>query len=229
VLKSFLLRESRGIPAARTAPIVVAERFTDLVGLLALAGVGAFSFHIPPGFLVAAALLIALGLIVISVEPLARGLLALVGRLPGGRRLSPKLDELYGTTAALLRPAPLLLAVVLSIGAWMLECLAFWVVVHGFPGASIQLQAATTIYAAGTIAGALAFLPGGLGVTEAGMLTLLASLGQGIDRPLATAATFITRLCTLWFAVIVGLVALVLFARRKHIAVELPAAGSAPV
>ena len=31
-------------------------------------------------------------------------MLALVGRLPGGRRLSPKLDELYGTTAALLRP-----------------------------------------------------------------------------------------------------------------------------
>jgi uncharacterized protein (TIRG00374 family) len=223
VLKSFLLRESRGIPAARTAPIVVAERFTDLVGLLALAAVGALTFPIPPGFLIAAGLMIAVGLVVISVEPLARAMLALVGRLPGGRRLSPKLDELYGTTATLLRPGPLLLAVLLSIGAWMCECLAFWLVVRGFPGASIGLQAATTIYAAGTIAGALVFLPGGLGVTEAGMLTLLVSLGRGIDVPLATAATFITRLCTLWFAVIVGLVALTLFARRTHVAVELPA------
>ena len=72
------------------------------------------------------------------------------------------------------------------------------------------------IYATMTIAGALSFLPGGLGVTEAGMLALLAKLGTGTGEGVAAAATFVTRLCTLWFAVVVGLVALVLFARRKH-------------
>ena len=42
VLKSYLLREAHGVPMARTAPIVVAERLTDLVALalLALIGVG---------------------------------------------------------------------------------------------------------------------------------------------------------------------------------------------
>ena len=45
-VKALLLRESRGIPAARTAPIVIAERFTDLVGLLLLAAVGAFTFEV---------------------------------------------------------------------------------------------------------------------------------------------------------------------------------------
>jgi uncharacterized membrane protein YbhN (UPF0104 family) len=40
----------------------------------------------------------------------------------------------------------------------------------------------------------------------------------------AAAATFITRLCTLWFAVVVGLVALVIFARKTKVKVELPAA-----
>src|SRR4051794_23641459 len=46
-VKAFLLRESRGIPATRTAPIVLAERFTHLVGLLLLAGGGVFP--LPPG------------------------------------------------------------------------------------------------------------------------------------------------------------------------------------
>lgn len=222
-VKAFLLRESRGVPAARTAPIVVAERFTDLVGLLLLAAVGAFTFDVDRRFLVAATVLIAFGLVVVSVPPLARALLALVGRLPGVGRFSHKLDEFYGSTAALLRPAPLGLAVVLSVVSWYFECLAFWVVVRGFDGAVLGHAAATFIYAAMTIAGALSFLPGGLGVTEAGMLALLGELGSGIGRGTAAAATFVTRLCTLWFAVVVGLGALVLFARKTRVAIELPA------
>jgi glycosyltransferase 2 family protein len=221
-VKALLLRESRGIPAARTAPIVVAERFTDLVGLLLLAAVGAFSFPVDRGFLIAAGVLIVVGLVVVSVEPLARALLSVVGRLPGVRRFAHKLDEFYDSTAALLRPAPLGLAVLLSVASWYFECLAFWVVVGGFPGAHVDHQAATFIYATMTIAGALSFLPGGLGVTEAGMLGLLVKLARGTDRGVAAAATFVTRLCTLWFAVVVGLVALVLFTRKTKVRVELP-------
>jgi uncharacterized protein (TIRG00374 family) len=227
VLKAFLLRESRGIPAARTAPIVVAERFTDLVGLLLLAAAGAFHFDVDRRFLVAAGVLIVVGLVVISIEPLARGLLRIVGRLPLVRRFAHKLDEFYDSTAALLRPLPLLLAVLLSGISWTFECLAFWFVVGGFPGASVNVEAATFIYATMTIVGALSFLPGGLGVTEAGMLGLLGKLGTGTGRGVAAAATFVTRLCTLWFAVAVGLGALVLFARRTRIAVELPATATA--
>ncbi len=221
-VKAWLLRESRGIPVARTAPIVVAERLTDLAGLLVLAMVGAFSFDVDRTFLVIAAVVIGLGLVVVSVEPLARGALRLVVRLPGLGRLSGKLGEFYESTATLLRPVPFLLALVFSVVSWYFECLAFWVVVRGFPGAHVDHQAGTFIYAAMTIAGALSFLPGGLGVTEAGMLALLTKLGSGIGRATAAAATFVTRLCTLWFAVVLGLIALVWFTRRTHVKVELP-------
>jgi uncharacterized protein (TIRG00374 family) len=117
---------------------------------------------------------------------------------------------------------PLVLGVALSTVSWFFECAAFWAVVHGFAGASVDLQAATFIYASMTIAGALSFLPGGLGVTEAGMLAMLGELATGCGRSVAAAATFVTRLCTLWFAVIIGIAALLIFARRTKIAVELP-------
>jgi uncharacterized protein (TIRG00374 family) len=112
--------------------------------------------------------------------------------------------------------------VVLSVISWYFECLAFWLVVQGFQGAAIEHQAAVFIYATMTIAGALSFLPGGLGVTEAGMLGMLTQLGTGTGKGVAAAATFVTRLCTLWFAVVVGLVALVIFARKTKVKVELP-------
>jgi uncharacterized protein (TIRG00374 family) len=221
-IKALLLRESRGIPAARTAPIVIAERLTDLAGLLFLAAFGAFTFEVDRTFLWLATGLIVAGLAVVSIEPLAQLALALVTKLPGMARFSAKLREFHGATALLLRPAPLLLGIGFSIASWYCECLAFWLIVGGFPGTIIARPVATFIYAAMTIAGALSFLPGGLGVTEAGMLALLGKFASGAGRGVAAAATFLTRLATLWFAVVVGLAALLLFARRKHVQVDLP-------
>jgi uncharacterized protein (TIRG00374 family) len=221
-VKAFLLRQSRGIPAARTAPIVIAERFTDLLGLLLLTGAGVFTFEVDRRFLAAGALLIGLGLLVVSVESIAAVALRLLGRVPGIRRFAHKLEEFYRATAALLRPGPLAVAVVLSVVSWSFECLAFWLVVRGFPGATLALRAAVFIYSTMTVAGALSFLPGGLGVTEMGMLALLGKLGTGTGRSVAAAATFVTRACTLWFAVAVGVVALLLFVRRTHVPLALP-------
>lgn len=228
VVKGFLLRESRGIPLATTAPIVIAERLTDLVGLLLLACVGIFTFEIDRRFVAAGVIAVGLGLLVVSVEPLAKTAIAIAAKLPGFARFAPKLDEFYRSTRVMLRPGPLVGATLLSVVSWSFECLAFWVVVGGFDGASIGLRAGTFIYAAMTIAGALSFLPGGLGVTELGMLTMLGKLGTGIDPSTAAAATFVTRLCTLWFAVALGLVALVVFSRRKHIAVDAAVADKGP-
>jgi glycosyltransferase 2 family protein len=219
-VKAFLLRASHGYPVTRTAPIVVAERVTDLLALLLLALVGVFHFDVDRRFLVAGAVLVLGGVLVVSIDPLAELALDVAARLPGLRRVAPKLREMHGATAALLHPKPLALSTALATASWFLECLAFWVVVHGFPKVGLELRAATFIYAAMTIAGALSFLPGGLGVTEAGMLALLVRFGTGLDRGQAAAATFVTRGATLWFAVALGLPALVLYARRKHVAVD---------
>ena len=107
------------------------------------------------------------------------------------RRFAHRFDDFHAHTAILLAPGPLVVATVLATASWFFECLAFWVVVHGFPGAHIGLRAATFVYAAMTVAGALSFLPGGLGVTEAGMLALLVRLGSGIARGPPRRPTFV--------------------------------------
>jgi uncharacterized protein (TIRG00374 family) len=225
-VKAFLLRASHGYPVARTAPIVIAERVTDLLALLLLALAGIFHFDVDRRFLVAGAVLVLGGVLVVSIDPLAEAALALAARLPGVRRFAPKLREMHVATAALLHPRPLALATAISTASWFLECLAFWTVVRGFPGVGLGVRAATFIYATMTIAGALSFLPGGLGVTEAGMLALLVRFGTGLDRGQAAAAVFVTRGATLWFAVALGLPALVAYTRRKHLAVDGVALGT---
>jgi glycosyltransferase 2 family protein len=212
VVKSYLLREAYGpevAPLARTAPIVLAERLTDLAALVVLTLTGAFTYQGGKTGIVVGGGLVAVAIAAASSRRLA---LAVAGLLP--ERLRAKALEAYDSIAVMLRPDALLLATVISIAAWFAECAAFWVVVGGFPGAGASLALCTFIYAAMTIAGALSFLPGGLGVTEAGMTALLVATATGVDTPTAFAATFVVRLCTLWFAVLVGVAALVRFERR---------------
>jgi uncharacterized protein (TIRG00374 family) len=217
VLKSYLLREAHGVPMARTAPIVVAERLTDLVALasLALIGVGALAGGERVAWVALA--LVGVAVACVASEKLAHAVIDLVGAMPGVGKLAPKLREFYGSTKTLLHPTPLVLATLLSIVAWLCECVAFWLVLRGFAGTDASLKLCTFIYATMTIAGALSFLPGGLGVQEIGMVKLLIAQAHGVSEPTAAAATFITRLCTLWFAVVIGVVALVITQRRTRV------------
>ena len=217
VLKSYLLREAHGVPMARTAPIVVAERLTDLVALasLALIGVGALAGGERVAWVALA--LVGLAVACVASEKLAHGVIDVVGAMPVVGKLAPKLREFYASTKTLLHPTPLVLATLLSIVAWLCECVAFWLVLRGFAGAEASLKLCTFIYATMTIAGALSFLPGGLGVQEIGMVKLLIAQAHGLSEPTAAAATFITRLCTLWFAVVIGVVALVVVQRRVRV------------
>jgi uncharacterized membrane protein YbhN (UPF0104 family) len=211
VVKSYFLRESDGVPMARTAPVVVAERVTDLIALVLLAATGALTYKVGVRGIALGGALVALFVGTLSSGRLMRAL---------ARRAGEKAVELYESMAVLIRPRPLAVATVLSVFAWACECLAFWFVIRGFAGAQASVGLATFIYATMTIAGALSFLPGGLGVTEAGMTALLVELAGGVDKATAFAATFVVRLCTLWFAVAVGLVALAIVQRRYHVAVD---------
>jgi uncharacterized protein (TIRG00374 family) len=85
-------------------------------------------------------------------------------------------------------------------------------------GIDVSVARATFVYALSTLVGALLLLPGGLGGTEGSMVAMLGA--DGITRHDAVAATFLTRIATLWFAVLLG--ALVLLADRKLMAGSRP-------
>jgi uncharacterized protein (TIRG00374 family) len=102
-------------------------------------------------------------------------------------------------------PALLAGATGLSLIAWASEAWAFYLITH-WMGLDISPAFAIFVYAISMLAGAISFMPGGLGSAEAVMVLLL--VWKGANSAEAIAATTIIRLSTLWFAV--GLGALVL-------------------
>jgi len=94
----------------------------------------------------------------------------------------------------------------LGLIAWAAEGYGFYYILQ-IIGIDVSLPLAMGIYSISLIIGALSFLPGGLGGTEAAMLILLGLVDAGHEEALA--ATLICRFATLWFAVALGAIAMV--------------------
>jgi uncharacterized protein (TIRG00374 family) len=216
VFKSYLLRRINGTPVSASAPIVMAERLTDGLGMLLLMALG-LTIYPPARPAFAVLLLLSLvGIGVVQYRWLCERMLDGVERLPFGAKVAPKLRTIYESTAKLLNWRILLISTLISFVSWGFECVAFYYVLTGLgiDGTPLLLLQATFIFAASTLLGLVSFLPGGLGTSEVTSAGLLVVLVAGMTPSIATTATIIIRFCTLWFGVGLGVLALLWFSQR---------------
>lgn len=93
-------------------------------------------------------------------------------------------------------------SLVLGFAGWLAECLGLYILLDLSPGASLGIGEAVGIYAVAIVIGAVSFLPGGLGTTEAALAGILAS--RGVPLADALLITLACRVLTLWLAVGLG-------------------------
>lgn len=207
VLKGIWLNQYTGLPVARGISVVVAERISDGLAVLALSTLGVIAYpRYWPAFLTI--LILLLGVVIVSqIRPLAMRFIALGEQIKPLRRFMPAVREFYEGSFALFRPYATLVGVGLGTISWLGEGIGFYFILRGLglPASSTLLATAIFVLAFSTIVGAASTLPGGLGAAEAsiaGMLTLL----SGINPSTASAATLLIRMATLWFSVLLGLI-----------------------
>ena len=94
----------------------------------------------------------------------------------------------------------------LSLLPWLIQGLSLYFIVSAF-GFELDLFLLVGLYCASILAGAISFIPAGIGATEATMVFLLSS--QGLDTASAVAVSLISRFVTLWFAIFIGIISMI--------------------
>lgn len=200
-LRSLLLKPYN-VSITHSLAALLSERLSDLIAIILLTLIG-LSHYSAARFM-----------IIVSIVAIVIGLWLIVNKrfLTG---LSRKLSTHKGKMVNLLRqlcyilieaqqchtPKLIVSATLLSVLAWSAEAFAFYCILQ-WMGADISLSFALFVYALSMLAGALSFMPGGLGGAEAVMICLL--IMKGMNKPDAVAATVVIRFATLWFAVAIG-------------------------
>lgn len=211
LLKAYLVKEITKTPISKTAPIIFVERITDFVSLLLIALFGAYAFNFGRGIVIGVSIFFLLVLIIISKKNLALKIISFLEKSKYLQRHLSSIHNAYESSYQMLRPLPLFYMTILSLISWAFECLGYYIILRNFE-VDFSFFSAAFAYAFATIAGAITMLPAGLGVTE-GSLTFMV-INKGYPKDVAVASTFLIRIVTLWFAVLVGIFSISLYQKR---------------
>lgn len=205
-IRSVFLKH-HGVSYPESLAAFFSDQLSNLISMLLLASIGMWAYPQAKPMVVMLAGLIAFILIFLQQHRWLQKLEGMVQhRLPArvAQLITSSIEIVLHSRRCFNLPM-LLYSIALGMVAWGAEGVAFYYVVH-LLGSDISLQTALFIYAFAMLVGAFSFLPGGLGGTEATMVALL--LLNHVDQAHAVAVTVLIRLATLWFAVLLGIIAL---------------------
>ena len=176
MLRSVLLKP-HGVPPAASVAAFFAERVSDLLAILVLAAVGLWAYA--PARPIVGLALAAVVVALLLVQWTA--LIAAIDRWAQARpqkwaRLVVKLCEVVLHFRRCFSLPAMGMGLALGVVAWFAEGLGFWWLLLALDH-PLPLSTAVFIYAFAMLVGALSFLPGGLGGSEAAMVALLSLNG----------------------------------------------------
>jgi len=212
LIRVLWLKNIADADPVQSAPSGIVDRIADALAMATLALVGALVYPQYRFAVLSVMAVLAMGVFIVQIRPLANWFLDLGERLPIVSGFADRLRTLYESTYELLRLKNLVIGVGVGVVAWMAEGLAFFLVLIGL-GVSGSFELALTaifILALGSILGGASSMPGGLGAAEATITGLLQAL-VGLPETVAVTATLLIRFFTLWFGVSLGVLTVVIW------------------
>lgn len=194
-----------GVPVPASLTAMVSERLSDILAVVLIALLGLAAYPDARPLIAGSAAVTLAALVALSSHGLLSGIHSSVRGSGRVSRLLRHLTRILMQARTCHSPRLLALATGLGLAAWLAEAWAFHLVL-AWMGADVEPTLAMAFYAISMLAGALSFMPGGLGGAEAAMIAMLHWAGVGTAESIA--ATVLIRLATLWFAVGLGALSL---------------------
>lgn len=180
VAKSFYVRDFFGIPVSRSLPVLIVERLSDILVMSLLAGAGLLLTGETPGLMIGGVIAGAILVIVLLRTSISGHLIE--GKFAGfmrSRGLAEFLNQASAAQVSLLSRKMLAVALALGAAAWVTESVIFFLSLSlsgARPGYHLFVLS-LAFFPLASLAGSLSFLPGGLGVTEGGLVALGVLMG----------------------------------------------------
>lgn len=210
-LRSLFLKP-RGVPYSDSLTAMLSERISDVLAILLLALAGLAAYPRAQPLIILGAVAVTLVILALSSQKLLETIHASIRGEGRFALVMRKLAKVLVQAGVCHAPRLLMMATCLSLVAWVAEAWSFYLVLQ-WMGADVGPMLAMSFYAISMLAGALSFMPGGIGGAEATMIALLNLVGVGTTE--AIAATVLIRIATLWFAVGLGAFFLVRLTRTE--------------
>jgi len=203
-IKSHLLKQKFGVAENKSFPVIFLERYHDLIAATTIIlATLVISFSWLSATLVIISSLLSLGVFLVITN---LNVFSFVhNKIKKIKFLATRLPEVGPNESFLILTPPRAMTKgwLLSLAGWSLDSLAVYIGFLAF-GVDLGYVLTSQIYFTSLGYGILSLIPGGIGVTEGVADYLLVQ--QGLAISVASAIVIFTRLTTMWFATIIGII-----------------------
>jgi glycosyltransferase 2 family protein len=216
LMKSAMIKKITGDKISHTASLVFVERLTDAIGMLILMSTGLAIFNYGQIVFIASLIFVMAFILIVNQEKLCLWIIQYLSKIPFISEHQEKIQNLYSSSKTQLSYSTLLPLIFLSTLAWG-STVVGGSMIFFILGVKFSLTMFLSFAFIFCFSGAIGFLtaiPGGLGVSEASVAGLSILLLH-LPKDVAAAGVLITRLSTLWFGTLIGIIALMIFYRKS--------------
>ena len=219
LFRSEILQNRHDLPRTKTAPLVIVERFYDILGAVIVAS-ACISFFEPALYIMAVlSIFIITAFVIFSSKNIFKKIINKLKKIKFASKFFEPLLDSYDVIHQSTRGKISLISIFLSISHWIVISISVYFILLAYDITNIGILEIIPIYLSSVVVGAISFIPGGLGVTEgslAGFLNLFIN-----DISIALSLSIIIRIFTLWVSVMVGFIFLkfvsdVFYSKNNH-------------
>lgn len=202
-IKSVLLKKHFNYSISSTFPIILIERWTELIAITIIIGVLMIwsNFLASQIILIFGILFVAVFGILISKSKTFTSIKKIILKINFLKKLHSSIDESETSFKILMKKKNLFEIILISLSTKFIHLITVYLIFQSV-GIGIDFFDSGQIYYTSLLIGNLSFLPAGVIVTESGMIAML--VNNGIDFSLASLAVIFMRFIGTWIPAIAG-------------------------
>jgi glycosyltransferase 2 family protein len=212
ILRSPFIKRDYNISISKTAPIVLVERFYDLLGGTIIISIGLIFADFDKAIIILPIGFLAIILFIMRSKTIFNKLFLRLSKIRFISKLLPNVEESFEVISTLMKPKYFLVGTLLPIIFSMLEVAGVYLFILGL-SETINFNDLLVIYQATNIAAGLSMIPGGVGILEGGMVGLFVL--YKIKYEVALSVALLTRLVSTGMFSVIGIVCFYIISKKN--------------
>ncbi len=212
-IKSYYLKKKYGHSVSKTFPLVFIERFHDLAVVISVIVFTLIFLQISEVIIIVSIIipLIIIAYILVRIKKLFVKTINFFKRIKKLEKVFDNISKSYDGMYEMLDPKTTIKVWAIGIVSQVFFALSIYSIFLAFDQDFGFIFTTEVVYSS-ILFGAISLLPGGVGLTEISTVNFLTD--KGMEISLATSIVIMSRLATIWFSTIMGLITTKIFLKK---------------
>lgn len=212
-IKSYYLKKKYGHSVSKTFPLVFIERFHDLAVVISVIVFTLIFLQISEVIIIVSIIipLIIIAYILVRIKKLFVKTINFFKRIKKLEKVFDNISKSYDGMYEMLDPKTTIKVWAIGIVSQVFFALSIYSIFLAF-NQDFGFIFTTEVVYSSILFGAISLLPGGVGLTEISTVNFLTD--KGMEISLATSIVIMSRLATIWFSTIMGLITTKIFLKK---------------